>query len=142
MYIYSYYPNASFSATQEIFPIMMIIGPISNFICAQLINRGVNSHLLIMIGAFMMIGGLFLCSIFKTFQLFFPMFAFSFGVSGFFYSIILPKGWMYFPGYEGAVSGTIIAGFGIGGFIANALVAAWLNPENIDPDKFDKDDPS
>lgn len=142
MYIYSYFDSADFSSTQMMFPIMMIVSPLSNFICAQFLSRGWNSHLLIAIGSCFMIGGLYACSYINDFNIFFPLFAVSFGMSGFVYSIILPKGWMYFPGYEGVVSGTIIAGFGIGGFIGNALSGVWLNPDNVDPAKFNKDDPT
>jgi hypothetical protein len=88
----------------------------------------------------MMIGGIWLSTVITNFYIFFPLFAFSFGVSGFFYSIILQKAWMYFPGKEGAVSGTVIAGFGIGGFACNALASEWLNPDEVDPVKFDKAD--
>lgn len=70
------------------------------------------------------------------------MIAASFGMSGFFATVILQQGWMYFPGREGVVSGIIIAGFGVGGYISNYLAEQWLNPYNIDPNFFDLADPS
>lgn len=62
MYIYSCFPEATFSKTQAIFPLMIIIAPISNFIATQLANRGWSIRLLIFIGAFLSIGGLLLAA--------------------------------------------------------------------------------
>ena len=90
MYIYSYFPVASFSETQEIFPIMMIVGPIANFICSYLIRQGHSNHVMIFLGASVMIVGLFVSSLLNKFDAFVPIFSFSFGFGGFFYSAILP----------------------------------------------------
>ena len=142
MYIYSYFPVASFSETQEIFPIMMVVSPFCNFIGATLLRSGFSTYLLIPFGATVMIGGLYLSSFVQTFNLFVPLFAISFGFGGFFFSLILAQGWQYFPGYEGVVSGTIIAGFGIGGFFTNMLAVMWINPDGTDPVPYNKNDPS
>ena len=137
MYIYSYFPEATFSQTQAIFPMMMIIAPVSNFVATQLVNRGCSTRLLMFIGAALNIGGLMVAAELTSFAWFQLVFAFGFGVSGFIYSLVLQQGWLYFPGREGVVSGVIIAGFGIGGFIANELAQVWINPKNIEPVSFD-----
>ena len=47
------------------------------------------------------------------------------------YSLVLYHAWLFFPGKEGIVSGVIIAGFGIGGFIFIPMSSNLINPDNI-----------
>ena len=96
----------------------------------------------------MVLGGLVpICAIYASsyitdFFLFMMVFSVSFGFSGFIYSVVLHTGWLYFEGLEGVVSGIIIAGFGIGGFIATELSTKWVNPNDIDSADFDPNNPS
>lgn len=64
-YIYSYYKDASLTEVNDIFPIMMIVGPLTNFPSSYLTSRGVNPRLLIIFGALIAIGGIFISSIIK-----------------------------------------------------------------------------
>jgi len=50
---------------------------------------------------------------------------------GLMYSTILYKAWQFFPGKEGVVTGLIIAGFGIGGFLWTHLSTVWVNPDDV-----------
>jgi hypothetical protein len=120
---------------------MMIVGPLTNFPSSILTSKGVNPRLLIVIGASVMIFGIiFSGQIVESSLAFVIVFATAFGFSGFFYVTILHRGWLYFPGYEGVVSGIVIAGFGIGGFIFTTLVDGWINPDNVPSQHYDKDD--
>ena len=47
------------------------------------------------------------------------------------YSLVLYHAWLFFPGKEGIVSGIIIGGFGIGGFIFIPLSSSLINPHGI-----------
>lgn len=40
---------------------------------------------------------------------------------------------MYFPKRVGLISGLIIAGFGLGGFIFGLVSTHYINPDDVDP---------
>jgi hypothetical protein len=56
------------------------------------------------------------------------------------YSLVLYHAWLFFPGKEGIVSGIIIGGFGIGGFIFIPLSSNLINPDGIESIKIDPND--
>jgi len=58
------------------------------------------------------------------------------------YSTILYKAWLFFPGSEGLITGIIIAGFGIGGFIFTELSTHYVNPDHIASIKVNENDAS
>jgi hypothetical protein len=47
------------------------------------------------------------------------------------YSLVLYHAWLFFPGKEGIVSGIIIGGFGIGGYIFIPFSSSLINPHGI-----------
>lgn len=47
------------------------------------------------------------------------------------YSLVLYHAWLFFPGKEGIVSGIVIGGFGIGGFIFIPLSSNLINPDSV-----------
>ena len=53
------------------------------------------------------------------------------------YSLVLYHAWLFFPGKEGIVSGIIIGGFGIGGFIFIPLSSNLINPDGVESKKVD-----
>jgi len=62
-----------------------------------------------------------------AFSLLFPI---SIGIgTGLVYSTVLFKAWKHFPGKEGVISGIIIAGFGLGGFIFTSATSYLMNPD-------------
>jgi len=48
------------------------------------------------------------------------------------YSLVLYHAWLFFPGKEGIVSGIIIGGFGIGGFIFIPMSSKLINPNGVE----------
>ena len=121
------------------FPIMMIVGPLSNFMRTSISHRNLlSARTCMFIGGFMPILGIYLSSYVTNFHLFLAIFSLCFGFTGFIYSIVLHTGWLYFQGNEGVVSGIIIAGFGIGGFITTELSTEWVNPNGVKSQEFDK----
>ena len=88
----------------------------------------------IFIGGFIGIVGVNLAAEQKDFFAFVAIFSLSIGIgTGLVYSSILYQAWLFFPGREGMISGIIIAGFGIGGFVFTWLSTKFVNPDGIDP---------
>ena len=74
----------------------------------------------------------------ETFNGFQAWFLTSFGIGqGMVYSLVLYHSWLFFPGKEGIVSGIIIGGFGIGGFIFIPLSSSLINPDGVESKKVD-----
>lgn len=65
---------------------------------------------------------------------FIALFSISYGIAtGLTYSVPLHIAWMYFPKKEGLISGLIIAGYGLGGFIFGLVSTHYINPDDINP---------
>jgi len=71
-----------------------------------------------LIGGFIAILGVQLAITSNSWTVFRFAFPISIGTgNGLVYSLILFKAWKFFPGKEGVISGIIIAGFGVGGYV-------------------------
>ena len=53
--------------------------------------------------------------------------------TGFVYKTALFHAWLFFPGREGLVSGTMLSGFGCGGLISTLMSSYFINPTGVDP---------
>lgn len=74
----------------------------------------------------------------SVFKLVFPI---SIGLgTGLVYSVILFQAWKMFPGREGVISGIIIAGFGLGGYVFISASTHIMNPQGINAIKVDPTD--
>ena len=61
------------------------------------------------------------------------LFSVAYGVAnGLTYVVPLHIAWQYFPNREGLVSGIIVGGFGIGGFIFSLVSTNLVNPDDSD----------
>ena len=116
-------------------PLVNLMTTIGNFIGSNMIKRQIlapKAH--IFIGGFIGIVGVNLAATQKDFGPFLWIFSVSIGLgTGLVYSSILYQAWLFFPGKEGTISGVIIAGFGIGGFVFTWLSTVCVNPEGVDP---------
>lgn len=73
-----------------------------------------------------------------TFDMFEAIFTLCYGIgTGFVYTTVLYHAWLYFPGKEGTISGIVITGFGMGGFISTTLSTKFVNPRGVDPIEHD-----
>ena len=61
------------------------------------------------------------------------LFCVTFGIAnGLTYVVPLHIAWQYFPNKEGLISGLVVGGFGLGGFIFDLVSTAIVNPEKRD----------
>lgn len=134
-YIYSYFDDVTQQETQILLPMIMFFTPMMNYVGANLAKSElISTKQQILLGIAICAGGVYLSSLCCCYLYFMILFTTSFGFgTGLIYSCVLYKAWLYFPGKEGVISGTIIAGFGIGGFMSITLSQRWLNPENVQP---------
>lgn len=73
-----------------------------------------------------------------TFDMFEAIFTICYGFgTGFVYTTVLYHAWLFFPGREGTISGLVITGFGMGGFISTTLSTKFVNPDGVDPIEHD-----
>jgi hypothetical protein len=115
--------------TQKIFPIQGIVGPTSNLLAVLIDQKEwCSTRKLILFGAMFSITGVFISSFVQTFAVFLYVFSISLGTMSFNKTLILHKGWLFFPGHEGKVTGFVYAGFGLGGFFAIVLSTYLVNP--------------
>ena len=86
------------------------------------------------IGAFFMVSGVFLASFATSLSSFLLFYGFTFGIGvGLGYTSPMIAGWSWLPQAKGLVSGGVLAGFGMGGFIFNLLGSYLVNPTGDDP---------
>eukprot|EP01041_Mallomonas_annulata_P013177 gene13177-27867_t len=77
--------------------------------------------------------GVFLSSFAKTLPLFILAYSVMFGVgTGLGYTAPMIAGWKWLPNSKGLVSGTVLMGFGLGGFIFNLIGTKFANPNGLD----------
>ena len=122
----------------------MLFTPMMNYVGANLARSElVSTRQHVMLGITICSGGMLVSSFVHTYMWFMILFTTSIGFgTGLIYSSILYKAWLYFPGKEGTISGTIIAGFGLGGFVSISLSQKWLNPYGVKPSLIDSNDVS
>lgn len=78
--------------------------------------------------------GCYLSSLITNFVLFKWFFMITFGFATGFTSMLgVYVAWQYFPGHEGLVSGIIMGGFGIGGFMFTLIGVEMINPHHLKP---------
>ena len=113
---------------------MTIANAIANFFGSNLVKSNkVHPRVQIFIGGAITVVGVWISSYLTSYGAFQFCFAVSHGFgTGLFYSTVLYKAWIFFPGKEGLITGIVIAGFGIGGFLFTELSTAWCNPMNVD----------
>ena len=99
-----------------------------------LISQRVGARNTLVAGACIMASGVFFASYATTLSsfLFFYGFQFGFGV-GLGYTPPMIAGWSWLPHAKGLVSGGVLAGFGMGGFVFNLLGSYLVNPTGEDP---------
>lgn len=89
-----------------------------------------------MIGVLVGVIGCYLSSLITNFVLFKWFFMITFGfATGFTEMLGVYVAWQYFPGREGLVSGIIMGGFGIGGFMFSLIGVYMINPDGLKPSK-------
>lgn len=49
------------------------------------------------------------------------------------YTAPMTAGWKWLPSQKGLVSGIILTGYGVGGFLFNLLGTKLFNPNNLNP---------
>jgi MFS family permease len=98
-----------------------------------LAKNKLNPKLQILLGGSIGILGCFLSSFTTNYSVFVILFSVSYGIAnGLTYIVPLHICWQYFPNKEGLISGIIITGFGIGGFISNLVSTNIVNPDDSD----------
>lgn len=134
-YINSYFPEATSSATQTLFPTILFVSIFSNFTGSQLVKRKlINPKLLVLIAGTIGIGGTFAASYTNSWTVFRIVFPVTYGIAvGLAYMVHLYLAWKYIPGKEGILTGIIFAGFGMGGSLFNYLSSILVNPETRNP---------
>lgn len=115
-------------------PIVMFVAMFANFFGSYLLKirwTTPRNHILFFGG--LGISGCYSSTFFKEdFMSFMLLFTISFGlVNGATYMTAVSVAWQYFPGKEGVLSGIIIGGFGLGGFIFPFLSQKLINPEDV-----------
>ena len=69
----------------------------------------------------------------KNYPAFVMLFSVSYGIAnGLTYVVPLHICWQYFPNKEGLISGIIVGGFGLGGFIFSLVSTNIVNPDDSD----------
>ena len=98
-----------------------------------MVKKGVNPRIQILAGCSIGILGCFLSSFTSNYWVFVGLFSVSYGVAnGLTYVVPLHIAWSYFPNKEGLVSGIIVGGFGLGGFIFSLVSTNIVNPDDSD----------
>ncbi|CAM9728255.1 unnamed protein product [Phaeothamnion confervicola] len=99
-----------------------------------LLQHVLGIRLTALAGGWLLAGGVLLSSMATTLAQFVVTYGVMFGVGiGLAYSCPLVCGFMWMPKRRGFVSGVIVAGFGGGAFVFNALASVYVNPENESP---------
>ena len=107
-----------------------------------ILYRKIDTKFLLLIGAIITVGGVFIASFMKDEVDFIKYYGLMFGCGiGLMYFTPLMAGWEWFPDRKGMVSGIIIGGFGFGSFIFGLIAMELVNPENKDPIKVQDGDP-
>ena len=95
------------------------------------LQKKMNVRVLLAIGGSIGIGGVFIASFVKTFQVFIFFYAVCFATGiGLNYFTPLICGWEWLPHRRGLVSGIVMGGYGFGNFIFGLISTALINPNN------------
>ena len=134
-YISSYFPDATSSQSQTLFPTIVIASIVSNFMGSQFVKRKmIHPRILLLMTGVIGIGGCYVSSFIKSWSLFRIVFPVTYGIAvGLAYMVHLYLCWKYIPGKEGFLTGIVNAGFGCGGCLFNYLSGVMINPNNVNP---------
>lgn len=87
-----------------------------------------------LLGCSIVVAGVFLASYATTLATFIFFYSIVFGTGvGLGYTSAMIAGWKWMPKSKGLVSGSILTGFGAGGFIFNYIGTSLANPNNLNP---------
>jgi MFS transporter, OFA family, oxalate/formate antiporter len=98
------------------------------------ITRILGARKTLLVGCWIMASGVYFSSFAKTL----PTFVFCYSIMvgcgvGIAYASPMIAGWSWLPNSKGLVSGAILTGFGLGGFVFNLVGSSIVNPRGIDP---------
>lgn len=143
IYLYSYFRSfdeqGSLCCFSLVFPIGFIFFQISNAFSERVTNR-FSIRKLIILCFFVMISGLFICSLIRNFAFFIVFYSIFIGFSlGFLSFMPILCGLRFFPENRGRVIGLINLGGAFGCLFIFLLVSIELNPLNIRPEVISKE---
>jgi len=134
-YVISYYhhlgdENANSKTAISVIPLSITVLSFFNPLGAYLMKK-YHPKLVLAMGAALMVLGVFLASIVRSWWLFVGCYSgiFSMG-AGLIYWTPVICGWEWFPKRRGLISGLIIGAFGFGAFIFGFISTALVNPGN------------
>ena len=95
---------------------------------------------MIFLGGIIALSGVYMSSYAKNLGTYFFLYCIMNGIGGAsMYFVVLICGWEWFPQNKGLISGLILGGYGIGAFFFSAISTLLVNPNNENPDIYDKD---
>ncbi|CAI2368038.1 unnamed protein product [Moneuplotes crassus] len=128
-YLHKHDPSITLEDTNVVF-VLLNLGQTLSMPIGPLLFDYLPVQLIFIIGASISIGGVFISSFVTNLYLYELMYPLCFGLGiGFCYMPAVMCGWEYFPQWKGAVTGSIIAGFGFASFIFGFVSIAITNPD-------------
>ena len=89
---------------------------------------------MLLLGAIIGIGGLFLSSFSTTLLTFLLLYPICYGIGiGICFFVPLMCGWEFYPEKKGTLSGIMLGSFGISSFFYGFICMAIVNPDNAEP---------
>lgn len=101
-----------------------------------MMERIIGTHFTILIGCLLFSGGVALTYFTLNEGFIYALLTYAVlpgAADGMSYFIPLGCAMRWFPNRKGFISGVIISGFGIGAFIFNQIITAFINPQNLQP---------
>jgi len=101
---------------------------------SPILQKKIGEQKTMLLGAWVMALGVYLSSYAKSLATFMALYSglFGFGV-GLAYTAPMVAGWKWFPDKKGLVSGSVLTGFGAGGFFFNLIGTNLINPNKVNP---------
>lgn len=101
----------------------------------SLLQKKVNPKLVILCSGILVVATLLFAINSTSWWQFFIFYGIAFPMSmGVSYYIPIMCAWEWFPEWKASVTGIILAGYGLGGFVFGLITADIVNPENLKPD--------
>lgn len=92
-------------------------------------GKWMGFKLMLFLGNLIIAASIFVASFMTNFWTFIIFYGFTFGMAnGALYVVPMKIGFLYYPHRKGMVSGTIVAGFGMGSFIWSYVALYLINP--------------
>mmetsp|Transcript_27841 Transcript_27841/g.28089 ORF Transcript_27841/g.28089 Transcript_27841/m.28089 type:complete len:483 (+) Transcript_27841:44-1492(+) len=116
-----------------VLPVLIICQCVAMPVGTSVVNiLGASKSLLL--GGFLVSLGVFLSSFAKSLPIFMLAYSLLFGSGvGMGYTAPMIAGWKWLPSSKGLVSGVILMGYGLGGFIFNLVGTKLANPNGLEP---------